>query len=160
MITTNARLLLTVLMAFVLTILPLPDMLSGFRPQWILLIVLYIQFFLPNYFSVTFIFFLGLCLDVLLSTILGEHAFALLLTSWFAVGRTRRFIFFSTLQQMALIAIFGLIYQGVLYLMDASLGHSAGITVVPQRALLSMLLWPWIKWVGSLLLPSKTASRY
>ncbi len=145
---TNARLLLAVTIAFVLTILPLPAIIAGFRPQWVLLIVLYIQFFLPHYFRVTWLFLLGLCLDVLLSTVIGEHAFALLLTSWFAAGKTRRFAFFSTLQQMILIIVFCFIYQFVIYLIDASQGYNNGILCVAGTAFISMLFWPWVKWMA------------
>lgn len=144
----NTRLFLMLTIALALTILPMPTILTGFRPQWVLLMVLYIQFFLPHYFRVTWIFLLGLCLDVLLSTAIGEHAFALLLTAWFAAGKTRRFTFFSTLQQMILIVVFCLLYQSVIYLIEASQGYSNGIFFVAETAFISMLFWPWVKWLA------------
>ncbi|MDA9272277.1 rod shape-determining protein MreD [bacterium] len=145
MITLNARLLLALLMVLVLTILPLPTFIANFRPPWVLLLVLYVQFFLPSYFRVTGVFFLGLCLDVLLSTVIGEHAFALLLTSWLAADKTRRFNFFSTIQQMLLLSLFCLVYQFMIYLLDASLGYNYGIISALEAALFGMLFWPWLK---------------
>ena len=141
----NARLLFVLLAALVLTIIPLPDAIASFRPPWVLLIVLYVQLFLPQYFRVTLVFLLGLSLDVLLSTTLGEHAFALLLTSSLAAGRSRRFIFFSIVQQMLLLAVFCLVYQLVLYLIDASFGYNITLSGASVAAFIGVLFWPWLR---------------
>lgn len=153
MMTLNLRLFLALFMAFVLTILPLPEMVMGFRPPWILLFVLYVQFFLPSYFNVTLLLFLGLCIDVLLSTVIGEHAFALLLTTWLAAGKARRFSFFSLIQQMMLIAIFCLVYQLIIFFIDAFLGYHNGVWTLTGAVVLSMFFWPWLRVLadGSLL---------
>ena len=142
----NFRLLMVLFVAVVLTILPLPQLLMGFRPLWIVMLVLYVQFFLPSYFNITLVFFLGVCLDVLLSTVIGEHSFALLLTTWFASGKTRRFIFFSMIQQMMLVALLCLVYQLTIFLIDAFLGYNNGLWMVAGSVLLSMFIWPWIVW--------------
>lgn len=145
MISLNARVLLALLLALALTILPLPVNITNFRPPWVLLVVLYIQFFLPNYFRVIWVFFLGLCLDVLLSTVIGEHAFVLLLTSWFATSKTRRFSFFSTIQQMILLAFFCLLYEFMIYLFDASIGYNNGLMNALGATLFGVLIWPWLR---------------
>ena len=144
--TINLRLFFALLVVFVLTILPLPGVLVGFRPPWVLLFILYIQFFLPNYFNLTLLFMLGLCLDVLLSTVIGEHAFALLLTTWFAAGKARRFNFFSMVKQMLLIGVFCLIYQTIIFFVEAFLGYNNGPWMIVGSALLSLLFWPWVRW--------------
>lgn len=154
MITLHLRLFLTLFLAFVLTIIPLPALVMGFRPPWILLFVLYIQFFLPNYFNITLLLILGLCVDVLLSTVIGEHSFALLLTTWFAAGKARRFNFFSLFQQMMLIALYCLIYQLIIFIIEAFLGYHNGILVGAGAVVLSMFLWPWVRMLadGTLLI--------
>ena len=117
----------------------------GFRPPVILLLVLYIQYFLPQYFNTTALLLIGLCMDVLLSTVIGEHAFALLLTTWIASGKARRFAFFSMGQQIMLISILCFIYQLSIFLIDAFLGYHNGTWGMAGAALLSMLAWPWIR---------------
>ena len=144
MLTLNLRLFFALFIAFVLTIVPLPEIMTGLRPAWVLMLVLYIQFFLPDYFNITLLFFLGLCLDVLLSTVIGEHAFALVLTTWFASGKARRFNFFSIIQQMALIALFCLVYQLNIYLIEAFVGYNPDLLMVVGPTLFSTLLWPWV----------------
>lgn len=143
--TLNFRLFFVFVMAFILMIFPLPHLMMGFRPPVILLLVLYIQYFLPQYFNTTALLLIGLCMDVLLSTVIGEHAFALLLTTWIASGKSRRFAFFSMGQQMMLISILCFIYQLIIFLIDAFLGYHHGIWSMAGAAFLSMLAWPWIR---------------
>lgn len=159
MTTLTLRLFLLLFIALVLTIIPLPDMIVGFRPPWILLFVLYIQFFLPNYFNISWLFFLGLCLDVLLSTVIGEHAFALVLLTWFATGKSRRFVFFSMSQQMMLVGFFCLVYQLIIFLIDAFLGYNNGLARVAGTAFISMLFWPWLRMVFDRLFFVKAKGR-
>jgi len=145
MITLNARLFLTLTASLVLTIIPLPATLSEVRPAWVLLVVLYVQCCLPTYFRITWVFLLGLCLDVLSSAVMGEHAFALLLTTWLATGRQRRFGFLSTLQQMSVIGLFCLFYEFVIYCIDAFFGYTNHLFSVLGVACMSMLFWPWLR---------------
>lgn len=147
--TLNVRLLFTLIMVFVLSILPMPEIISGFRPPWVLMFILYIQFFLPNYFSIPLIFLLGLCLDVLLSMLIGEHAFAFLITTWLASWTARRFNFFSMLKQMVLVALFCFIFKLIIFLIDAFLGYHYGLWMVIGTSFLTLLLWPWVRWLLS-----------
>jgi len=160
MIHFKIRLLLTLLVVLALSILPLPGLISGFRPPWVLLFVLYIQFYMPNYFKLSFLFLIGLCLDVLLSTIIGEHALALLLTTWLATSKSRRFNFFPIGQQMLLILMFCLIYQFIIFLVDAFLGYYYPPLMVICSAMMSMILWPWVKLLTESLLNSGRVVKY
>jgi rod shape-determining protein MreD len=142
--TLNVRLLFSLIAAFGLSIIPLPDILMAFRPPWLLLLILYIQFFLPQYFIVTLLVFLGVCLDVLLSTVIGEHAFALILTTWIASGKVRRFHFLAMIQQLGFIALLCFVYQSILFLTDAFLGYNYQLCMVVGPVLGSLFLWPTI----------------
>ncbi|KTC81377.1 rod shape-determining protein MreD [Legionella brunensis] len=139
------RLFIAIVLALALTILPLPDLLIGLRPPWVLMLVLYLQFFLPNYFNVVILLVIGLALDVLLSTVLGEHAFALSIVSWIASNKARRFNFFSMGQQMALIGFFCLLYQVLILIMEAFLGYHIALLMSIGSAAISMVLWPWVR---------------
>lgn len=142
------RLFIAILGALSLTILPLPSVLVDIRPPWILLFILYVQFYLPDYFNVIFVLLIGLLLDTLLSTVIGEHAFALLFASWLANNKARRFCFFSIIQQMALIGFTVFIYQSLLFLIDAFLGFHITIMSIMGGVAISILLWPWLRLLG------------
>lgn len=134
--------------ALVLSILPIPELISAFRPPWVLLLVLYIEYYLPGNFKLTALLILGLLLDVLLSTVIGEHSFALLLVTWIASSKSRRFQFFSMLQQICLIGFFCFLYQSVISFTDALLGFHYSLLMPLASALLGMFFWPWIRLLG------------
>lgn len=142
------RLSLWFIIALGLSILPIPGLISAFRPPWILLLVLYIEYFLPGKFKLIGLVIIGLVLDVLLSTVMGEHAFALLLVTWIASTKTRRFQFFSMMQQIFLIGFFCLIYQLTISLIDALLGFNYSPISPIISAALGMFFWPWIRLLG------------
>lgn len=154
------RLAIAIVLALALTILPLPDLLIGLRPPWVLMLVLYLQFFLPNYFNVIILLLIGLVLDVLLATVLGEHVFALSVVSWIASNKARRFNFFSMWQQMALIGFFCLLYQMLILTMEAFLGYHIAFIMSLGSAVISMLLWPWVRLLADDTLRAKLSYRH
>lgn len=139
------RLVLVLLAALTLTIMPLPELFVSIRPPWVLLVILYLQFYMPDYFKVFLLFFLGLILDTLLSSVIGEHVFALCLISWLANSKARRFYVFPIGQQMTLIGILCAFYQMIVLLIDAFLGYHVSFFSVLGTGLLSVLFWPWIR---------------
>ncbi len=152
MSTAIVRLFLAFIIFLVLTIIPLPAIFSLIRPAWVVLLLLYTQSFFPKYFRVSLAFLLGLYLDVLSGSIMGEHAFAILITTWFASGRVHRFKYYSMIHQMSMIALFCLLYQCVLYVIDAFLGHAVFVWQVVGVPITSILIWPWL----CMLIPVRT----
>lgn len=142
------RLALGFVIALILSILPMPELISDFRPPWILLLVLYIEYFLPGNFNQTTILFVGLLLDVLLATVIGEHSFALLLVTWIASSKSRRFQFFSMMQQIFLIGFFCLCYQAIITLITALLGLHYNLIAPVASAVVGMFIWPWMRLLG------------
>lgn len=145
--------------ALVLSILPLPALVSSFRPPWILILVLYVEYFLPGNFKLTAIVVLGLILDVLLSTVIGEHSFALLLVTWLASSKSRRFQFFSMMQQIIIIGFFCLTYQAIICLIDGLLGFNYNLFTPVASAMASMFFWPWMRLLGEDTLLFRVAYR-
>ena len=142
------RLWMGFIAALTLSILPMPELFSAFRPPWILLFILYIEYYLPGNFKLAALLIVGLVLDVLLSTVIGEHSFALLLITWIASSKSRRFKLFSMMQQIFLIGFFCLLYQLVISFIDALLGFNYSLLTPFASALLGMFFWPWIRLLG------------
>lgn len=148
MSTLHLRLGLAFLCALILSILPMPEWIAFVRPPWILLLVLYIEYFLPGNFRLTSLLMVGLFLDVLLSTVLGAHSFTLLVVTWIASSKSRRFQFFSMMQQICLIGMFCLLYQIIISLINALLGYNYSLFMPVASALVGMFIWPWIRLLG------------
>lgn len=145
---TQKRIVFLLLIALLVTIIPLPAILDFLRPPCVLLVCLYLQLYAPSFFSVSLLVILGLVMDSLLSTVLGEHVFSLCLVAWLASSKGRRFSFFSMGQQMAFMGFFACIYQLSLVCIDCLLGNQGHISSVIGVSLVSIVLWPWMSLIG------------
>ena len=69
--------IVTIIVALALSVMPLPDWLEAFRPDWIAITLIYWAMMLPRTWSVGSAWLIGLVLDVAQGTLLGQHALAL-----------------------------------------------------------------------------------
>lgn len=155
----HLRLVLGFILMLILSILPMPAFFAEFRPPWVLLFVLYIEYFLPGNFSLSSLLFVGLLLDVLLATIIGEHSFALLLVTWIASSKSRRFQFFSMMQQVFLVGFFCFLYQSIILIVTAVIGFNYSLLTPVASGVVGMLLWPWIRLAGEDMLLTRLVYR-
>lgn len=134
---------LTLILALVLTILPLPEWARAYRPQWVSLVLLYWCIALPHRIGVGTGFLLGIVLDILTGTLLGQQGLSLALLAY--CGRQfRTQLRVSPLGQQAwgvLILLLGLhllnqLITGAISRLPPHLGY----WWVP---VMSALLWPW-----------------
>lgn len=68
---------LTLLVAMVLAIVPLPALVEPFRPPWVTMVLIYWCMMSPRLCGILTAFMVGLILDVLLGNLLGQHALSL-----------------------------------------------------------------------------------
>ena len=67
----------SLMVALILMILPLPDWAQMYRPNWMALVLIYWSMALPQRVGLWFAFFCGIVLDTSLGTLLGQHTLAL-----------------------------------------------------------------------------------
>ena len=120
-------------------------MLENFRPPWVLLVILYSQFFVVNTFPLMFLLILGLSLDILLVTVIGEHIFALIMVAWISSTHNRRFQLFLLGKQMAVIGLLCFIYQLLLCFIDSLQGIHIVLWLPFVAAVIGVVFWPWVK---------------
>ena len=89
----------TFLAAFILTLLPMPDWTVWLRPAWILMVLTYWIMMAPNHVNLGTAFIMGIFLDVLNGTLLGEHALAMTISAYVVARMHSRMRMFSLLQQ-------------------------------------------------------------
>src|SRR5690606_18207522 len=63
--------------ALLLAIVPLPEWAAPYRPDWVLLTLIYWSIASPQRYSVGTAWLLGIVLDIAYGTLLGQHALAL-----------------------------------------------------------------------------------
>lgn len=132
----------SLLAALVLTVVPLPPALGVVRPAWVLLVVAYWNTTLPRQVGITVAWASGLFMDVLLVTVLGEHALALTLVSFCVLklnGLLRTFPLWQ--QSLALLPVF-ILYEFVLFWIDGATGRSVDPLWRWAPVISTTLFWP------------------
>lgn len=130
------------LAALLLTLLPLPQVVSVFWPQLLVLTVLYWSTMAPQAGGVLLGFLAGLMLDVLEGTPLGQHALAVSLMAYLAI-RLHLLTRAKPLFEQSLFAAVALaIYEGVLWLVDGWSGQDTSGLVRWLHIPVDALLWP------------------
>ena len=98
--------------AFVLTVIPLPDWLAVVRPEWVALTLIYWCMALPNRVGVGIAWTTGLFLDVLRGGLMGQQALSLCLIAYITWKFYRRIRIAPLWQQS--VSVFALIFLHLL----------------------------------------------
>ena len=134
--------LVSFIIAFLLTTIPLPGWLADWRPAWVAMMVIYWCIVLPERVGVAIAWILGLLLDVYTGALLGQNALGLSIIAYLTLRLHKQIRIFPPIQQSVLICIYLLLFQFF------SLWIRGIIGVPPQHwtfwapVLSSMLLWP------------------
>ena len=136
------RLLITVVVALVLTVLPLPPWLAAVRPAFLVVTVLYWSVAAPRTGGIGLGFFSGLALDVFRGAVLGEHALALTAITYVVVREHQKIRLKPSFQQ-ALIMLGALVaYEFILFAIDGWTGHPMTSPLRWIHTLTGALIWP------------------
>jgi rod shape-determining protein MreD len=134
--------LLSALVALILTVLPLPPLLDALRPEFLVLTVLFWSVYSPRTGGIAFGFFAGLLLDVFQGPVLGEHALALALITYMAVREHQRVRAKPAIQQAMFVLLALVLYEVVLFMIDGWTGHPVTSPLRWVHAITGALIWP------------------
>ena len=130
------------ILAYILTIMPMPEWLSIMRPEWVILILIYWCITAPERIGIGMGWFSGLLLDVLCYGILGQQALTFCIITFLILKLYRR-IRVAPLWQQAFSVFFLIVIHLAISL------WIRGITGQPPSqwhfwlpAFSTMLLWP------------------
>jgi len=138
----RARLMLSVLVALILTVLPLPPWLDVVRPAFLVLTVIYWSVNAPRAGGLAIGFFAGLLLDVFQGPVLGEHALALSLITYIAVREHQRIRSKPAIQQALIVFAALILYEVVLFMIDGWTGNPVTSPLRWVHTVTGALLWP------------------
>jgi rod shape-determining protein MreD len=134
--------LLSALVALILTVLPLPAWADVVRPAFLVLTVLYWSVNAPQAGGLAFGFFAGLVLDVFQGPVLGEHALALSMITYVAVREHQRIRSKPAIQQAMFVFLALILYEVVLFTIDGWTGHPVTSPLRWVHTLTGALIWP------------------
>ncbi|WP_116474442.1 rod shape-determining protein MreD [Zobellella maritima] len=134
----------SLLLALILSILPLPGLVAPFRPDWLLVIMLYWVLALPHRANVGTAWVVGLLLDLLLGSTLGVHALALVIPVYLAAAQFQRLRNYSVWQQAFIIGALALLNKLIIFWAsyidrDIQLDYHYFWSIIS-----SMVIWPWV----------------
>lgn len=132
------------IIAFVLTAAPLPDWAVAWRPAWIAMVLVYWCIALPGRVGVITGWCLGLVLDVLHGSILGQHAFGLAFVAWVALSYHQRLRVFPLVQQAVFVGAVVFVYLALMLWIYNMLGSVRYGVSYLAGAITTGLLWPWV----------------
>ena len=135
---------LTILLALLLTILPLPAIIDPYRPDWLTLVIVYWVIALPHRVNVGTAWIAGLLLDILMGSTLGVRALALAIMAYVAAVQFQKIRNFSVWQQAMVVGIISLLGQLTVFWAE----HLFAVVTMNYRmfwsCLSTTLLWPWV----------------
>lgn len=134
----------TLLLAMLLTVMPLPDWLRPYRPEWITVVLIYWCLALPIRVNVGIAWIMGLLVDVLTGSLLGQHALSTAIVAFIAVKLHKQIRVYPLWQQA--LSVFTLVALGQLIVVwiKGIVGDSPGSWDYWAPSLTSALIWPWI----------------
>jgi rod shape-determining protein MreD len=136
------RVLMTAIVALLLTVLPLPLWLDVVRPEFLVMTVLYWSINAPRAGGIALGFLSGLALDVFEGSVLGQHALALCSVSYIIVREHQRIRSKPLFQQMLIVFGALFLYEFVVFAIDGWSGHPMTSALRWLHIVSGAILWP------------------
>ncbi|MGH8613234.1 MAG: rod shape-determining protein MreD [Gammaproteobacteria bacterium] len=134
----------TFIVAFVLTAMPVPEWATSWRPAWVALVLVYWCMELPERVSIGLGWALGLLLDALTGTLLGQHALAMSVTAYLAIKTRQRMRVFPLVQQVFLMSLIFASYLLIILFVNAMSGIPPQDWSYAAPVVSSAFVWPWL----------------
>jgi len=134
----------SVLAGLLLTVVAVPEGWRPFRPFWLGLLVIWWALESPERMGMGMAFVIGLMQDVLIGTLLGEHAFRLVAIVFILLRFRSRLRFFPMWQQA--LAVLAILFND--RIVTWAIRGLSGDTAIDWRfwmaPIVAALLWPWL----------------
>lgn len=136
--------ILSFIIALMLTAMPLPDWAINWRPAWVAMVLIYWCMAIPHRVGIGIGWMLGILLDVLQGTLFGQNAIGLAVLAYFTIKSHQRIRMFPLTQQAILICLMVLVYQVITLWIRGIMGLPPESWTYWMPAFTSMVLWPWL----------------
>jgi rod shape-determining protein MreD len=135
--------LFSMLLALIASIIPMPLQVDAYRPDWVLVVLVYWGIALPNRVNVVSAWMMGFLLDVLLGSTLGVHAAAMALSVYIATVNYQKIRNFSVWQQALIVGVIAALYHLLVFWMQRFLTDAVFLPSYLYPVATTILLWPW-----------------
>lgn len=132
----------SIVVALMLSIVPLPASIELFRPDWVALALIYWTMMLPQRYSVGTAWLVGLVLDVAQGTLLGQHALALVAVAFLTSRFHLLMRVFPMSQLTATVFALLAVYQFLLFWINGVAGVDARAMTYWGPVIAGTVAWP------------------
>ncbi len=136
--------IVTILLALMLTLVPLPEALDPLRPDWVMLILIYWAMTAPSSYNVGSAWVIGILLDVAQGTLLGQHALALCVVVYVTIKFHLLMRVFPLLQLTATVFALLALYQFLLFWINGVAGVTAPAIDYWASVITGAIVWPFL----------------
>ncbi len=133
---------LSFLVAFFLTGIPLPGVLDHFRPDWVVMVLIYWCMVLPHRVGIGAGWLVGFCLDVARGALMGQHALAFVIVAYLTLQTYQHVRVVPLWQQTFSVLIFLTIERLLVFWVNGIIGYPPRDWWYLAPALGGMALWP------------------
>jgi len=133
---------LSFIVAFVLSMLPLPQLLQSVRPEFVSIVLIYWAIAVPNRVGVGIGWIAGLIYDVSIDALLGQHALTFALITYLAIKLHQRIRVFPIWQQALTIFVLMMLQGTVILWIRGMLGDAPPLSTFMLSAFSTALFWP------------------
>jgi rod shape-determining protein MreD len=134
----------SIVLCFLLQLMPLPLALLPFKPYWLALILVYWALETPERIGLGLAFSVGLVGDAFTGELLGEQALRLCILCFIILRFRSRLRFFPMWQQSLALFILLLNDRVVLLMIRACAGEPSPPAAFWLAPVAGMLAWPWL----------------
>lgn len=143
----RGAILLSIVMAFGLTLLPIPDNLLTWRPEWVALTLVHWALIMPKKVSIALAWIAGLLLDAMYNSSLGQHALGLTVVVFIVMRlRLRINVYTLTHQWTVLLVALGSYMLINLWVLGFT-GNSPAAWLYWLSLAGSLIIWPFYHWL-------------
>ena len=135
---------LTIVVALMLSIAPMPQWAAPYRPDWVALTLIYWSMMLPRSVGVGVAWISGLLLDVATGTLLAQHALALSFIVYLTVKLHLQLRLFPMWQLAATVLALLATYRFILFWINGIAGMSTSASSYWGPVVASAIAWPII----------------
>ncbi|QDJ13797.1 rod shape-determining protein MreD [Mergibacter septicus] len=137
---------LTFLLALVCEVFPWPVELQGYRPAWLIMVLMYWVMAIPNKVNIGTAFLLGLSWDLVSGSLLGLHALILSVFVYLLATHNNYLILrnLSLWQQSLLVILFIAVIRFGLFLVELFVHNAKFHSQELIGSIVSGSVWPWV----------------
>lgn len=139
--------MLIVFIGMVLQIIPIPAWAEWARPTWVFLILIFWVAVAPHRFGIVFAWLVGLLMDLLTGTLLGQHAFVFSVIAFLIMKFHPQLQKLPIWQQALMIFVLSMLNLALSHWIMDLAGNAPQTWVYWLPAVTNMIIWPWMSLV-------------